>query len=153
MRKIESVLILALFVINCSDEHENGASAPEPDTIIVLDTIEEVESEDVVDPSQTYPFHGNSCIECQWYFCPPYGAIWQKHICIDNCVEPPVVAYEGECEEHLECNPSQYLIEQLECLTEEGYPGLQDKVCNKGHIEFTDCVTNCDEEILKNRVM
>jgi len=23
---------------------------------------------------------------------------------------------------------------------------LQDKVCNKGHIEFTNCVTNCDEE-------
>ena len=146
MRKIVSVLILALFVINCSDESKEGSAPSEPDIIIVLDTIEEVEPEDVVDPSEIYPFHGNSCIDCKWYFCPPYGAIWQKHICIDNCAEPPIVAFEGECEEHLECNPSQYLIEQLECITEEGYPGLQDKVCNKGHIEFTNCVTNCDEE-------
>ena len=148
MKKIVSVLILALFVTNlsCSDEQKEGLEPLEPETIIVLDTIEEVEPEDIVDPSETYPFHGNSCIECQWYFCPPYGAIWQKHICIDNCAEPPIVAHEGECEEHLECNPSQYLIEQLECITEEGYPGLQDKVCNKGHIEFTDCTTNCDEE-------
>jgi hypothetical protein len=148
MRKVVSVLILTLFIINCSDENKEGLGPPEPDTT-TLDATENLdleEPEDVIDPSEIYPFHGNSCIECQWYFCPPYGAIWQKHICIDNCAEPPVVAYEGECEEHLECNPSQYLIEQLECLTEEGYPGLQDKVCNKGHIEFTDCVTNCDEE-------
>ena len=156
MCKIVSVLIVASLAISCSNEHNKGLTSSAPDTATLSpghwtadvkedDDLEE--SEDVIDPSETYPFHGNECITCQWYFCPPFGAIWQKHICIDNCAEPPIVAYEGECKEHLECNPSQYLIEQLECVTEEGYPGLQDKVCDKGHIEFTDCVTNCDEEM------
>jgi hypothetical protein len=27
-----------------------------------------------------------------------------------------------------------------------GYPGTQDKICNKGRIQYTDCVTDCTEE-------
>ena len=42
MRKVVSVLILALFVINCSDENKEGLGLSEPD-IIVLDVSEEVD--------------------------------------------------------------------------------------------------------------
>jgi hypothetical protein len=54
--------------------------------------------------------------------------------------------YEGQCEEYLECDPQQYLMDQVECTTPEGFPGTQDKVCNKGQIQYTDCVTDCEEE-------
>ena len=97
-------------------------------------------------PSNIYPFPNNPCVECQWYFCPPLDAVWQKEICIDNCQNPPTVVHEGVCEEYLECDPQQYLIEIIECVTEDGYPGMQNKVCNKGQIQYTNCETNCQEE-------
>ena len=99
-----------------------------------------------VDPKTVYPFPDNECVECQWYFCPPLNSIWQKQICVDYCEDPPQLLYEGQCAEYLECDPHQYLIEQLTCITEDGYPGKQDKVCNKGKIQYTDCITDCEEE-------
>ena len=36
--------------------------------------------------------------------------------------------------------------DRLTCVTEDGYPGKQDKVCNKGKIQYTDCITDCEEE-------
>ena len=86
------------------------------------------------------------CIDCSMYFCPPLDSVWQKEICINTCEDPPTVYSETECIEFMECDPTQYLIKSLECVTEDGYPGTQDKVCNKGKIEYTDCVTDCDEE-------
>jgi len=46
----------------------------------------------------------------------------------------------------MECDPTQYVIDELECITADGYPGTQQKVCNKGLIQYTDCTTNCEEE-------
>ena len=86
------------------------------------------------------------CIDCNMYFCPPLDSVWQKEICINICEDPPTVHSETECIEFMECDPTQYLIKTLECVTEDGYPGTQDKVCNKGKIEYTDCVTDCNEE-------
>ena len=37
-----------------------------------------------VDPSTVYPFPNSDCIKCEWYFCPPLDAVWQKQICINN---------------------------------------------------------------------
>jgi hypothetical protein len=109
--------------------------------IINLDNLEIL-----TDPSKDYPFPGNDCVNCSWYFCPPMTSVWQKEICIDYCLDPPAVVYEGECSEYLQCDPTQYLMEEIECITEEGFPGIQDKVCNKGLIQYTDCVTTCQEE-------
>jgi hypothetical protein len=47
----------------------------------------------------------------------------------------------------MECDPTQYLIDEVECVTEDGYPGTQEKVCNKGLIQYTDCTTACEEEL------
>ena len=99
-----------------------------------------------VDPMAVYPFTGNECIECQWYFCPPLDSVWQKQICVDYCADPPQLVHEGECAQYLECDPNQYLIEEIECITEDGFPGKQSKVCNKGQIQYTDCETDCQEE-------
>jgi len=143
------MLILSIFLLAqgaCVQENSGNTTLLTSDIEEVQEQHEEIIEEETIDPSTVYPFPGNSCVNCQWYFCPPLDSVWQKHICIDNCEDPPVVLYEGQCEEYLECDPQQYLMDQVECTTPEGFPGTQDKVCNKGQIQYTDCVTDCEEE-------
>lgn len=86
------------------------------------------------------------CIKCDWYFCPPLSEVWKREICFNTCESPQTLYSESECIQYMECDPAQYLIDQIECTTEEGYPGIQDKVCNKGLIQYTNCISDCDEE-------
>ena len=39
------------------------------------DTTNVVPKDNGPDPSETYPFPGNSCVQCQWYFCPPLDSV------------------------------------------------------------------------------
>ncbi len=147
MKKTMLLLVAYLCISSCAQENSTGATSDEPD---VVEETQDIEAPDdvveEVDPSTVYPFPNNSCVDCQWYFCPPLDSVWQKQICIDNCQDPPAVLYEGQCEEYLECDPQQYLLEQVECTTPEGFPGTQNKICNKGKIQYTDCITDCEEE-------
>ena len=135
-----AVLILSMcsFVLSCSDPQQESDlnslvedSNPDPD--IVPWTPE---------PEPVLP----ECIECKWYFCPPFNEIWKNEICFNICEDPQTLYSESECIQYMECDPSQYLISQIECIAENGYPGLQDKVCDKGLIGYTNCVSNCNEE-------
>ena len=95
-----------------------------------------------------YSIWTDPCVDCAWYFCTNLDVIYQKQICINNCDKPPTVIYEGQCEEHLECNPAQELLESdIPCTTEDGYPGTKTKICNKGQIQYTNCKSDCSEEI------
>jgi len=147
VNSIRVVLTAVFMLASCSDAiismPPNYAGDVEENVIIEEDVEEDTEKPD---PSSVYPFPGNSCVECQWYFCPPLDSVWQKEICIDRCEDPPQILYEGECKEYLECDPSQHLLDQVDCVTEEGFPGTQDKICNKGKIQYTECVTDCAEE-------
>jgi hypothetical protein len=147
VKNITRALIFCLLTLgSCTEDFmDDGPAYVKTDTSQAINEPLEVVPQKP-DPSTVYPFPNNECIECQWYFCPPLDSVWQKQICINNCEDPPVVEYEGECQEYLECDPQQYLIEIVECVTEDGYPGVQDKVCNKGQIQYTDCETNCQEE-------
>lgn len=144
MKSATLILTFFLAMSACSDATVKMPQSYVEDADPVV--IEEEDTIEDVDPSTIYPFPNNPCVECQWYFCPPLDSVWQKQVCIDRCEDPPVVAYEGTCEEYLECDPQQYLLDQVECVTEDGYPGIQDKVCNKGKIQYTECVTDCQEE-------
>ena len=142
------VIILILIISGCNERNISSLTSIENNDIIELDidnnlNLEEdiIEEEEVLEPLVPDP-----CIECKMYFCPPLDAIWQKEICINICEDPPTVVSETECTEYFECDPAQYLIEQVECIAPSGYPGTQDKVCNKGRIQYTQCVTDCTEE-------
>ena len=50
-----------------------------------IEIADDATIEEVIDPSSVYPFPGNSCVQCQWYFCPPLDAIWRKEICMNIC--------------------------------------------------------------------
>jgi hypothetical protein len=145
MNKIILVIVIFMVVFSgCTSNHHGetvdlNLSVDSEADIIINEVVEDVEED-------TYSIWQDPCVDCEWYFCPPLDSVWQKQICINYCEDPPEVVYEGECEEYLECDPSQYLLEQMECITEEGFPGKQDKVCNKGKIQYTDCVTDCEEE-------
>jgi len=142
------VIILILIISGCNERNISSLTSIENNDIIELDidnnlNLEEdiIEEEEVLEPLVPDP-----CIECKMYFCPPLDAIWQKEICINICEDPPTVVSETECTEYFECDPGQYLMGQVECITPSGYPGTQDKVCNKGRIQYTQCVTDCTEE-------
>lgn len=144
MKWIYSILLI-LFLISCGDNDiGNGYDSSED---VVGAPVHEDGSPDSSEPD-TYSIFTDPCVECAWYFCPPLNAVWQKQICINKCEDPPVVVLEGECIEYLECDPSQYLLaSDLECFTEDGLPGTQDKVCVKGQIQFSDCESPCVDEI------
>jgi len=86
------------------------------------------------------------CIRREYYFC-DLDAKTKMEVVKDICFDPPKILSVGECEEFLECDPTQYLIGTIECVTWDGYPGTQDEVCDKGTIKYTECVSLCEEEI------
>ena len=138
------LLIISFFLaalnLSCSDD--GASNAP---LVVQNDIVEEVEEIDIV-PWTPEPEILPECIECKMYFCPPLDSIWQKEICMNICDDPQTLYSQTECTQFMECDPTQYLIKELDCTTEDGYPGTQNQVCNKGKIEYTDCVTDCEEE-------
>jgi len=148
-----------MLVIVSSCSHKNDGNNQDtqqtntPDANIILDVADDTNEEDSSDSENieeidTYSIWTDPCIECAWYFCGSLDAVWQKQICINNCDDPPTVIYEGICEEHLECNPAQLVLEaNIPCTTEDGYPGTKDKLCNKGQIQYTNCKSDCSEEV------
>jgi hypothetical protein len=145
-------LVVALVLFGCSKK-DSGNEGGTSDDVVYSST-------DIVDDSgagsgdtrdveeDSYSIYTDPCVNCAMYFCPPLDAVWQKQICINNCDDPPTVVFEGECIEFLECDPTQHLIEvDIPCVTTDGYPGSQDKICQKGQILYTDCDSVCSEEV------
>tara|TARA_R110000751_G_scaffold54251_1_gene116769 strand:+ start:3446 stop:5353 length:1908 start_codon:yes stop_codon:yes gene_type:complete len=136
-----NVLLFTLLLISCSTTGQGGETAS-----LSLDGAIVYEESEVFVWTPELDTSGPECSECKWYYCPPLDSVWQKQICMNICEDPPTLISETECTEYLECDPTQYLIETLTCTTFDGYPGIQDKVCNKGNIQYTDCLTECYEE-------
>jgi hypothetical protein len=145
MKKLALAFILVALLQNSCSDAKQGAN----DNFIIEDVVEDnedVEELEIVpwtpEPEPPPP----ECIECDWYFCPPLDEIWRKEICFNVCEDPKVLYSESDCIQYMECDPTQYVIDEIECVTEDGYPGTQQKVCNKGLIQYTDCITVCEEE-------
>ena len=146
MRRMLFVLLL-LFASACTEEEQAGLKTNVPPDDIPDTYIDDTDQTEDTE-EDTYSVWTDPCVECAWYFCGTLDVVWQKQICINNCDAPPTIVYEGPCEEHLECNPAQKLLEaNIPCTTEEGYPGTKDKICDKGQIKYTNCETLCSEEI------
>ena len=120
----------------------------QPDIISDISNHDDTNSTQEDIEEDTYSVWTDPCVDCAWYFCDNLDVIYQKQICINNCDDPPTVVYESQCTEHLECNPAQIILEaNIPCHTEDGYPGTKDKICNKGQIQYTNCKTDCFEEV------
>tara|TARA_R110000824_G_scaffold1178_1_gene6315 strand:+ start:3854 stop:6031 length:2178 start_codon:yes stop_codon:yes gene_type:complete len=164
VKKIVINLALAcfafLFLVGCSNEQGGNSNFTQdlylyPDLDAAGDTEDGSEDDTPQDTTpeieDTYSIWTDPCVDCAWYFCGSLDVIYQKQICINNCNIPSTVVYEGECEEHLECNPAQHILEaNIPCITPEGYPGVKEKICNKGQIQYTNCASECSEEVCDN---
>ena len=141
MKNIFVLVFVALFALSCTETEQGGNLAHfTPDVINAITDVEELIA---VPVPELVP---DECVECKWYFCPPLNEVWQQEICMNICIYPPTVVSESGCVEYLECNPLQLLIDTIECITDDGYPGTQNKLCNKGKIQYTNCETECTEE-------
>ena len=140
-------MTLSLLQFGCSTTSQDSGVSGSYEDVNAGDAEEDVEEGPEIVPWTPEPEPPPpECIECDWYFCPPLDEIWRKEICFNICEDPKVLYSESECIQYMECDPTQYVIDELECTTEDGYPGTQQKVCNKGLIQYTDCVTACEEE-------
>ena len=149
MRLIVLAATILLAGSACSDVERGGTDFAHPDVNTYPTPDVEISDPDIEDiEEEPYSIWTDPCVDCAMYFCPPLDSVWQKQICINNCDDPPTVVHEGECVEYLQCDPTQYLIEtELPCMTDDGWPGTQNKICEKGQILYTKCETECKEEI------
>lgn len=130
--------ILLSFNLSCSDEQEEVGDMIYIPSVII---------EPIIIPNLKTPEeYQKDCIREEWYFC-DLNANWRMKITKDICLDPPKILDVGECEEFLECDPTNYHMATVECVTWDGYPGNQNQVCDKGKIKYTDCISLCEEEI------
>jgi len=149
-----SLAFFLLVLVSCSKENTNGGVLDSGSSVVEpAEDVSEIDADaptdtTITDTEDTYSIWTDPCVDCAWYFCPPLDSVWQKQICINNCNDPPTVVHESDCVEYLQCDPTQPLIEvDIPCVSKDGYPGMQDKICEKGQILYTVCETECFEEI------
>ena len=136
-----SVIILIMFsmIVSCADEQISTTDAATPHIPIIINP-------EIILNLKTPEQYAKECHREEWYFC-DLNAQWRMKVTKDICFDPPKILSVGECEEFLECDPTNYNMGEIGCVTWDGYPGTQDKVCDKGKIKYTDCVSLCQEEI------
>ena len=145
---IFGLLILPLFVFNlsCSDdiEEEEGFSL-----YMAAGMLPKGFNPDIIGMLKTPDQYEADCIRHEWYFCDLNGHE-RMMITKDICFDPPKVIDVGACVEFFECDPTNYNMGTIECTTWDGFPGVQEKICDKGEIKFTACDTLCEEEFCDN---
>ena len=130
-------LLLFAFINSCADEDEQ-VKDPAFITHVPPMLVPAV-------PLMSAEEYEKQCIRHEWYYC-DLNAQWRMEVVKDICTDPHTIISVGECEEFLECDPNNYFLETIPCVTNDGLPGTLDKVCDKGKIKYTDCVTLCEEE-------
>lgn len=135
------LIILASFVsLSCSEPFMSDPILPAKDVPHAI-------SEDipaVISPEE----YRLQCHRTEYYFCPGVtGPLYRIKIVKDICVDPPEVLSISECEEFLECDPSNFNMGEEPCTADNGLPGTKKIYCDKGHIKEGKCETDCTEEV------
>jgi len=131
-----------LLITACGTNHSGGSSSPHitynlPDT--VLYTLSDAMIE------YTKKKYEDDCYSAWYYYCPPLDEVWRMKVIVDTCDDNKVIEM-GECEEVLECIPTNEVIREEECVTEDGINGFLKVYCHKGYFEYGIC-DPCVEEI------
>ena len=141
MKYISIFLFLFLLVLagcqSCMDDNFGGdvVSSGLPDVVEDSswwgDTVENIEDvEDVIEDveEEVTQAYIDECYQSQYFYCPPFDAIWQQEIVMDICEDPPVIISIAECAELFECDPSQVDIGIQDCIDPNGWPGEQQNI-------------------------
>jgi len=130
-----------IFVHSCSNQAGNGANSYNIQNI--PDIITYTPSDAVVEYSKKK--YEDDCYVEWYYYCPPLDEVWRMKVVVDTCKDDMVVEM-GECEEVLECLPTNEVVREEECVTEDGVNGFLKVYCHKGYYEYGIC-DPCVEEI------
>jgi hypothetical protein len=141
MKNLLLVLLLSLPSFSCSDVFMD-----DPVPLVIVDVSQAVDEEPK--PVVVQEQYKLDCYRTEYYFCPGVsGPLFRIAIVKDICKDPPEVISMSECEEFLECDPSQFKMGEEDCITVNGLPGKKTIYCDKGHIKDGQCETDCVEEI------
>ena len=139
MEKWWLVLILSLAMMSCSDTFMDDPPLPGDISYAI-----NADQTPVISAEQ----YKLDCYRTEYYFCPGVnGPLYRIAVLKDICKDPPEVISMSECEEFLECDPSQFKMGEEECITDMGLPGKKTIFCDKGHIKEGQCETECVEEV------
>jgi len=116
----------------------NPEIAPPPDVFQIQDIQKK-------DPDATDEYKKN-CWESVWLRCPPYEEYWIAEAIIDTCDDFKIVMIDN-CRLKHECDPTEPIIAVQTCQTDDGFPGQQYVVCDKGKVDLTDCWKCDDNEV------
>jgi len=134
---------LTLFLImSCSNNNGSGSGSPYL-TYNLPDAVLYTPSDAVIE--YTKKKYEDDCYAEWYYYCPPLDEVWRMKVTVDTCKDNIVIEM-GECEEVLECIPTNEVIREEECVTEDGINGFLKVYCHKGYFEYGIC-DPCVEEI------
>jgi len=146
--KLNKVLILVFTIFSaCSNNHEgahtSSPSSPPPQVPPVLTHLPDnvIKSIDAIAKMQ----YEKDCIREIYYYCPPLDEVHRATAMVDTCEDNKVLSI-SDCEEVLECIPTNEVIEVVACVNENGMNGYQNIYCYKGFYEYGLC-DPCDPEI------
>ena len=147
MKSLFTFLFMGFAILSsCTSCVEEGLDIPIVEDVITED-VPWWSNFDVKVEKEITQEYIDECYQTQFFYCPPFNAIWQQEIVMDVCEDPPVVISIGDCTEIFECDPSDTVVEEVPCSTAEGYPGYATIFCNKGFLEQGECLSDCFEEI------
>ena len=138
-----SFFVLTLFLLmSCGNNHSGGSGSPHinynlPDVVLYAPSDAVIE--------YTKKKYEDDCYSTWYYYCPPLDEVWRMKVVVDTCDDNKVIEW-GECEEVLECIPTNEVVKEKECVTEDGMNGFQKVYCHKGYYEYGIC-DPCVEEI------
>lgn len=139
MKIIQAILAAAIVLSGCSESFLDKPQIIEKPQEAINDPPTPVIS------AEQYKL---DCYRTEYYFCPGVsGPLFRIAIVKDICKDPPEIISMSECEEFLECDPSQFKMGEEDCTTADGLPGKKTIYCDKGHIKEGKCETECTEEV------
>ena len=117
------ILITALLcLVGCNQKHGPGHGTNDsPSFSHIPDVILYAPSDAIIEYSKKK--YEDDCYETWYYYCPPLDEVWRMKVIVDTCKDNAVIEM-GECEEVLECIPTNEVIREEECVTEDGLQGV-----------------------------
>jgi hypothetical protein len=130
-------ILCTFFYSSCSDIFLED---PEHSIPVFLEEPKKTDEVIEVSPAISFSEYEKKCIRTEYYFCPGVsGPLMRIKITKDICKVPPEIISMSECEEYLECDPHEYIIDTYSCITQSGKDGLYTVYCDKGFIKDGNC--------------
>ena len=117
-----------LLITACGTNHSGGSGSPQI-TYNLPDTVLYTPSDAIIE--YTKKKYEDDCYSTWYYYCPPLDEVWRMKVIVDTCDDNKVIEM-SECEEVLECIPTNEVIREEECVTEDGINGFLKVYWHKG---------------------